>query len=102
MASSERFCVGLLLLLIYAKGLNAAHRMGLFWVVGMSYLGLVLLLFWQAMRGQSVIAPDAMTLIALGLLVSSTMLLIIAIIGHALYRHGLATKTLSVVRSRGV
>lgn len=85
-----------------ARGLNAAHRLGLLWVGGMSYLGLVLLLFWQAMRGQSPIAHDAMTLIALGLLVSSTVLLIIAIIGHARYQNGIATKTPPVPVGRGV
>jgi hypothetical protein len=90
------------LLLTYAKGLNMAHRIGLLWVVGMSYLGLVLLLFWQAMRGQSVIAPDAMTLIALGLLVSITALLTIAIIGHARYQNGIATKVPPVPGGCGV
>lgn len=33
---------------------------------GLGYLGFTLLTFWQAMRGQSIIAPDGITLAALG------------------------------------
>ena len=36
--------------------------MGLVWTVGLGYLGVVLLLTWQALRGQSLIAPDPSTL----------------------------------------
>jgi hypothetical protein len=39
------------------------------WVAGLGYLGLVLLLAWQALRGQPLIAPDALTLAAFGALV---------------------------------
>ena len=34
------------------------------------WIALVLLLTWQALRGQSLIAPDALTLSALGLLIA--------------------------------
>jgi hypothetical protein len=37
-----------------------------FWIV------LILLLSWQALRGQSLIAPDALTLLTLGLLMATT------------------------------
>ncbi len=32
------------------------------WTAGISYLGLVGLLTWQALRGQPLVAPDALTL----------------------------------------
>jgi hypothetical protein len=38
------------------------HRMALVWTTAISYLGLVVLLTWQALRGQPLIAPDAATL----------------------------------------
>jgi hypothetical protein len=39
-----------------------AHRLALISTVGFAYLALVLLLVWQALRGQSVIQPDVQTL----------------------------------------
>jgi hypothetical protein len=46
-------------------------RVGLLWTAGLGYLGLTLLLTWQALRGQSIIAPDALTLTATGLLAAA-------------------------------
>lgn len=45
--------------------LDEKRRTRLVWVGGLGYLGLVLLLLWQALRGQPLIAPDAATLLAL-------------------------------------
>lgn len=45
--------------------LRSSHRVVLVWVAGLFYLGLVLLLAWQALRGQPVVSPDALTLGAL-------------------------------------
>jgi hypothetical protein len=42
--------------------LKEIHRLALVCTFGLVYLGLVLLLVWQALRGQSVIHPDAQTL----------------------------------------
>ena len=42
--------------------LRSGYRVALVWTAGMTYLGLVVLLTWQALRGQSLIAPDAITL----------------------------------------
>ncbi len=54
------------LLAIFSPGwLRPGHRTALVWTAGLSYLGLVLLLTWQALRGQPVISPDAQTLGAL-------------------------------------
>ena len=41
-----------------------AHQLALISTIGFTYLGLVLLLVWQALRGQSVIHPDVRTLTA--------------------------------------
>jgi Domain of unknown function (DUF4281) len=38
------------------------HRLALISTIGFTYLGLVMLLVWQALRGQSVIQPDVQTL----------------------------------------
>ena len=48
------------------------QRVGLIWIGAASYLGVMGLLFWQAERGQSVIAPDALTLVLAGLLATVT------------------------------
>jgi hypothetical protein len=54
------------LLALFAPGwLRARHRVALVWTAGLSYLCLVVLLTWQALRGQPVISPDALTLGAL-------------------------------------
>ncbi len=50
------------------------QRLGLVWTAGLGYLGLVLLLAWQALRGQSIIAPDSLTLAALAALVGAAAL----------------------------
>jgi len=49
--------------------LGAGNRVALMVIAGLAYLGLVILLTWQALRGQSLIAPDALTLTALAALV---------------------------------
>jgi hypothetical protein len=44
--------------------LTAGDRLTLVWCAGMAYLGLVLMLTWQALRGQSVVRPDTRTFAA--------------------------------------
>ncbi len=41
---------------------GARHRTAMVCVFGLAYLGIVVLLTWQALRGQSVVAPDGLTL----------------------------------------
>jgi len=52
----------------YGKKLETGTRKALIGIAGFGYLGLVALLTWQALRGQSIIAPDARTLVAAGAL----------------------------------
>jgi hypothetical protein len=63
--------------------LRTGHRVALIWTFGLSYLSLITLLTWQALRAQSIIAPDALTLQALAAIISATALAVIAIATHA-------------------
>jgi hypothetical protein len=45
---------------------GAGQRLALVWTGGVAYVAVTLILMWQALRGQSVIAPDALTLAAFG------------------------------------
>ncbi len=63
------------------RRLTQRQRVGLIWTAGLGYLGLTLLLTWQAMRAQPLIAPDGTTLMAAGLLaagVAAGALLVLA------------------------
>lgn len=57
-----------------APWLGARPRALLVGIGGLSYLGLVGLLTWQALRGQPLLAPDATTLSALAALLGATAL----------------------------
>jgi hypothetical protein len=48
--------------------LTANDRLALVWIVAVGYLGLVVLFTWQALRGQSVVHPDAKTIAAASVL----------------------------------
>src|SRR3954447_20573910 len=63
--------------------LGRAHRLPLVFTAALVYLGLILLLMWQALRGQSVIAPDAPTLAAFDALFGSAALIVGATLLHA-------------------
>ncbi len=78
--------VGWLLMLLQTSILRMGHRLALLWTFSMSYLGLIALLTWQALRAQSIIAPDALTLQAFAVLIAATALAVIAIVTHARMR----------------
>ena len=64
--------VQILPLLIAFAGRWANARLA--WVLSGGYLGMTLLVTWQALRGQSVIKPDALTLIVFAAIVAATAL----------------------------
>lgn len=48
----------------YTERWRTGQRLALVWVAGLGYLGWMGLLTWQALRGQSIIAPDDLTMLA--------------------------------------
>jgi len=58
--------LGLALSRLGPSWLGTGPRMGLVWVVGITYLGFVVLTTWQALRGQPLFSPDASTAVAGG------------------------------------
>ena len=59
--------------LVATRRLGEATRLGLVRVAAAGWTGLVVLLTWQALRAQALLAPDATTLAALGVLVIGTV-----------------------------
>jgi hypothetical protein len=55
-----------------ARDVPTAVRTRIVWSVGAGYLGLVLLLIWQALRAQPLLAPDGATMVALAVVVLGT------------------------------
>ncbi|MEM7130017.1 MAG: hypothetical protein AAF702_27050 [Chloroflexota bacterium] len=55
----------------WGKRLSMTRQTALIWIGSAGYLGLTLLLTWQALRGQPLIAPDMLTLAALVWLVGT-------------------------------
>ncbi|MCI0643268.1 MAG: hypothetical protein L0346_00075 [Chloroflexi bacterium] len=72
--------IGLLVNRRWQHKLSQRRRAALVWTAGLGYLGLVLLLLWQALRGQPLVAPDATTLLALAGLVVGVLVTAVAII----------------------
>ncbi len=62
---------------------NEIHRLALVCTVGFAYLGIVLLLLWQALRGQSVIHPDVQTLTVGAVVLALAGLSTLVIAAHA-------------------
>lgn len=64
----------LALFLSRRRRLKAWQASLLVWIAGTVYLGLILLLTWQALRAQSIIAPDALTVSAFAALIGAGIL----------------------------
>ena len=60
-------------LLLRVPGLAAVTRTRLLAVAGSGYAGLLLLVTWQALRGQALLAPDALTLGVAGALAAAVL-----------------------------
>ncbi len=68
------------LLVRHGARLRPASRTALVWIAGLGYLGAVGLLTWQALRGQSLVAPDARTVIAAGSLLVVLVAALLAVL----------------------
>jgi hypothetical protein len=62
------------------RRLGAGRRVALVWTAAGLHGGLVLVLTWQALRGQPIVAPDAATLAALGGLLAASAITVGAIL----------------------
>ncbi len=60
--------------------LRGGSRVSLVVIAGAAYGGLIALLTWQALRGQSIVRPDALTLGAAGALVGAAALAVAAVL----------------------
>lgn len=65
------------------RRLTIGHQLGLVWTGALGYLGLVGLVTWQALRGQSLLQPDSLTWIVFLTLLGSVALATAIIYGHA-------------------
>jgi hypothetical protein len=75
--------IGFVLLRRKESWLRKGHRVALVWVGALGYLGLTLLAFVQAMRNQSIIAPDLITIAAFVGLVGLVMAIAAGIVARA-------------------
>lgn len=74
---------GWLILRFTRSGFRQYHQVMLVWIAALGYAGLTALATWQALRGQSIVAPDALTLGAFAALVAVTGLLVGGVVLHA-------------------
>jgi hypothetical protein len=81
---------------IFAR-LGERHRVALVWTAGTSYFGLVVLLTWQALRGQALVHPDLPTMAAAGTLAVGTAVSTLAI--TAIARRTAAERLAVIIRS---
>ncbi|MDQ3226270.1 MAG: hypothetical protein M3Q50_06550 [Chloroflexota bacterium] len=75
--------LGIALVRYAPEWLSMRDRSQLVGIAGISWIALTLLLTWQALRGQSIIAPDGVTLMALGALLGTATLGLTSVILRA-------------------
>ena len=67
--------VGWLLSTFWARDLwSERQRLSLVWITSIGYMGVAAILVWQALRGQPLLQPDSMTLIASAVLAGAVAL----------------------------
>jgi hypothetical protein len=82
--------LGLLLARFGPAWLRPADRTALVWTAGLAYLGIVVLTAWQALRGQSLVHPDALTLGTFTMIVLAALVATTTVVGKARARKELA------------
>ena len=75
--------IGFLVLRRKEAWLRESHRMALVWLGALGYLGLTVLTFWQALRNQSIISPDVVTVSAFIGFAGGVMLAALGIVSQA-------------------
>ena len=84
--------LGLFLMLRREEWLTERHKLLLVGIGATGYLSLVALLAWQALRAQSIIAPDALTIMSFVLIVTTTLIATVAVVLQARSRdNGMTT-----------
>lgn len=61
------------------RRLSTRQQVQLVWTAGLGYLGIVALVTWQALRAQSIISPDVLTLLVFSAIVLSSLVSIFVI-----------------------
>jgi hypothetical protein len=75
--------LGLFLMLRRERWLTERHKVLLVMIGAAGYLGLAVLVTWQALRGQPLIAPDLLTITVLAALVTATLTAASVVLLHA-------------------
>ncbi len=65
------------------RRLGQNQKLGLLWIGALGYLGLMLLVTWQALRGQPLLRPDSQTLLVLGLMLATALVSSLGVLWQA-------------------
>ena len=63
--------------------LRTGHRLGLVWIGALGFASLIALLTWQALRGQSIIAPDTQTMLVFATMIGAILVSSFGVLAHA-------------------